>query len=176
MPVDAVRVWMRQFRAQCDVLRLSGGEPTLHPDIRDILWEARYLGYKVVLLTNGQRTLGLSMRDYVDEFVVSVVGPGSLLSALWYQKDGRIVSLHVVSVLGNEKRIVDAIVFASKHQIPIHVLALQRQGRGENCEPLELITWTGMRGCTENNKITVTASGKVVTCSALKYGGKCSLK
>jgi len=147
---------------------LSGGEPLLHPDFREIVREAKYLDYKVVLLTNGQRTSGISIRDEFDEVVVSVINNESFLSARWYALGESRTSLHIVSVAGEESRIVDAITFAYEQNIPIHVLALQKQGRGKNCQPSKLFTWTGMVGCNAVNKITINVKGEQFTCSAFK--------
>lgn len=166
---------MRECQPLCKTLRLSGGEPLLHPDIRAILYEAKhFLKYHVVLMTNGQEMLDLAARDQVDEFVVHMVNGKSFATTRWYSYNGRSVSMHVVAIEGNEANLVEAINFANVMGIPLHVLALQKQGRGVNCEPSKLITWSGEKGCSEKRKVTVLASGAIVTCSAMKR--KCDIR
>jgi organic radical activating enzyme len=95
VPLQLIKEQLRGWSIDCDVVRLSGGEPLLHPHIREIIDEARYLKYRTILLTNGQQSLGVTMRDKVDEFIVSYVNGTSLATAKWYKQDGRKVSLHV---------------------------------------------------------------------------------
>jgi hypothetical protein len=64
--------------------------------------------------------------------------------------------------------VYEGVRFAYENQMPIHILALQKQGRGKNLEPSRLITWTGMDGCTKNEKITINVHGDMFTCSAFK--------
>ncbi|MGB1016821.1 MAG: radical SAM protein, partial [Nannocystaceae bacterium] len=51
---------LRQLReAGTEKINFAGGEPTLHPDIGDLLEEARRLGFVTALITNGARLDGL---------------------------------------------------------------------------------------------------------------------
>ncbi len=75
---------------------------------------------------------------------------------------------------GNETNVRNTIQIGIDHEIPVRLLTLQKQGRGVNCRPLNLISWTGDKGCDKEKKITITHDGRIVTCSALKYG-ECSL-
>ncbi len=160
---------------QCNVVRISGGEPTLHPDLDVIIRLAKEMLYRVVLLTNGlylpTRYLEKGYND-IDEFVVHLADKRSFYAAEEYLNYKKNVSLHIVAVKGNEASIRNAIGFAIASHIPLRVLALQKQGRGVNCEPSDLITWRGMSRCQANNKITVAMDGTTTTCSALKYRRK----
>jgi len=172
-PRERILEILDSCRPECDVVRFSGGEPTLHPGLPDFLFYAKRLEYQVVLLTNGlemNRAL-----EGVDEYWINLVNEKSLLEALVLKHMGRFVGLHVVLAKGNEEWIRRGLNTSFLYSIPVRLLVLQKQGRGANCKPLDLISWTGDKGCNLENKITITPTGKVVTCSALKYG-KCSLK
>lgn len=166
---------LREHRKTCDVVRFSGGEPTLHPDLYSLILYAKGLDYKTILLTNGY-SIPQDIWDspYVDEYWIDVVGKESLLKTLYLHALGKTVVMEIVMVEGNEEWIRETMKFSLTHNIPVRLLTLQKQGRGVNCKPLNLITWTGDKGCNKDNKITITHDGKIVSCSALKYG-KCSL-
>jgi organic radical activating enzyme len=169
VPKELVIERMREWQYCCNVVRLSGGEPLQYPYLKDILVEAkRYLGYRVVLLTNGQYLLPFPLRRYVDEIVVHLVNSLSFSSAREWKKDKRNVSVQVVNVLGREAFVLQGLQFALEIGVPFRVLALQKQGRGIKSEPSKLITWTGIRGCNLGRKVTVGVEGKVTTCSAFK--------
>lgn len=173
VPDDKVYALLKKYRPECDVVRFSGGEPTLHPEIGGFLWYAKErLGYKTILLTNG---LSGFLSPSVDEYYINVVSSKSILKVLALYGSDLTVTVGVVLVKGNEEWIRRALDTSLLYEIPIRLLVLQRQGRGVNCEPLELIGWTGNKGCSKENKITIAHDGKVVTCSALKYG-ECSIE
>lgn len=54
-------------------LQFTGGEPTLHPNLRDILDEASGLGFSISLISNGSRTLRFweSITRYLDAIVLT---------------------------------------------------------------------------------------------------------
>lgn len=62
---------LRRRRGQLDAIVLSGGEPTLQPDLADFLCELRALGFGLKLDTNGsrpqvlERLLRLRLLDFV---------------------------------------------------------------------------------------------------------------
>lgn len=55
--VDERKVWqyLEARRCQLEGLVVSGGEPTLQPDLADFLGKAKKLGYSIKLDTNGSR-------------------------------------------------------------------------------------------------------------------------
>lgn len=164
---------LKKYRVDCDVVRFSGGEPTLHPSLPDLLFYAKRLEYRVILLTNGLK-MNRALES-VDEYWINVVNEKSLLEALVLKHTDKVVGLHAVLVKGNEEWVRRSLNTSLLYNIPVRLLILQKQGRGTSCEPLDLISWTGDKGCNLENKITITPHGKAVTCSALKYG-KCSLR
>ena len=52
---EAVLKSLRQGRSKLNAVCISGGEPTIQPDLAAFIWEVKYMGYKVKLDTNGSR-------------------------------------------------------------------------------------------------------------------------
>lgn len=162
-----------------DTIRLSGGEPVLHKDFKRILEKARVKFKEVVLLTSGNFEFDIRYPGWweVDKYYVHVCNYKSLLYvAALRDALEKNINMQVVMVKGNEYIVGKAISYSMHWNIPIRLLYLQKQGRGINCESLELISWTCDKGCNKDEKITVTHDGKVVTCSALKYQDTCPLE
>lgn len=161
---------LEKYRGDCDVVRISGGEPTTHPKFIMILGRAKELGYRVILLTNGRNIRDVICTTLVDEYVVHVIADYSIeaVSVLRYLRKS--VSLHAVLVKGNEGNILNAIKCSFANSVPLRLLTLQRQGGAKigNYLPLTLLSWTGDKGCDKENKITIAHDGRVTTCSALK--------
>lgn len=176
---DTVMDTLDRYQASCSTVRFSGGEPTLAPSLGRFLSYAKYIGYKTVLMTNGlyiPHDLYPQIDKFVDEYVINIVNFQSCLVVLELKKLGKTsVSMHVVMVEGNEKRIKEAMELSLDNSIPLRLLILQKQGRGLDCKPLDLITWTGDKGCSKLGKITVTHDGVITSCSALKYKSECPL-
>jgi pyruvate formate lyase activating enzyme len=55
LPWSAAVAWLQRRRPFLDWVCITGGEPTLQPDLADALAELRRLGYRVKLDTNGSR-------------------------------------------------------------------------------------------------------------------------
>jgi len=172
--VETLKRTLKHYRSTCDTVRLSGGEPTQHPKFAEIYKYAEELEYSIVLLTHGFKDFSLFALGPYD-IVVDVVNDYSLEFAHIVDKMSPHVkvSLHVVAASGNEKNILKAVEFAITEGIPLHILKLQRQGRGQFCERSRLITWTGINGCDRKMKITVAHDGTVSSCTALKYKSYC---
>lgn len=168
---------LRKYRAECDVVRISGGEPTLHPSLLGVLKYAKILGYTTVLLTSGWEMNKVIGCDLVDEYVINIVSDKSILEVFILHHLDKKVSTEVVLAERNEDNIAKATKLSMESKIPLRLLVLQNQGRAKinHVKPLTLVGWTGDRGCRKDNKITITPDGKIVTCSALKYG-ECSLE
>lgn len=67
---------MRQGRAASDELVLTGGEPSLHPDILALVREARQMGYQQVQLqTNGRRLAYASFVEALIQAGVTEISP-----------------------------------------------------------------------------------------------------
>lgn len=68
---------LRRIRASVDLLYLSGGEPTIHPGIVDILQAGRELGFSSVGISSNLIALDgkPEVLDYIDAIGVSLHGP-----------------------------------------------------------------------------------------------------
>lgn len=170
MPMVMVESLLKRYRSECDVVRFSGGEPTLHPKLTQFCSLAKELGYYVVLLTNGNQ----EHVPVVDKYVIGVANMRSLLAVRWLRANDHDVCMEVVLVEGNGKLIREAVSLGLLLNVSLRLLVLQKQGRGKDCRPSELISWTGDKGCRRDEKISVLHDGRVITCSALKEG-ECAL-
>ncbi len=71
IPEDEIFAHLRKRQRILDGLCITGGEPTLQPDLEDFIRRVRELGYAVKLDTNGyrpevlERLLGQGLLDYV---------------------------------------------------------------------------------------------------------------
>lgn len=71
LALPAVLDFLRSRRGKLDGVCLSGGEPTLQPELPDLIRDIRAMGYRVKLDTNGSRPqvlqdlLGQGLLDYV---------------------------------------------------------------------------------------------------------------
>ena len=172
---DALYGHLAENAATCSVVRLSGGEPTLHPSWRDVALRAKELGYRVVLLSNGQARERTAC-PFVDEYIIHITATGNdEYTARWLRRVGLPVSLHAVLV-DNTLGLGLALRMMAEDRFPLRLLALQRQGRGASTVsiPYPLLSWSGSHGCNKAKKVTIAHDGTRATCSALKYG-ECSL-
>jgi len=53
-PSDEIRRMLLHFKDRCSAVTFSGGEPTLRPDLPDLVREAVSLGYSVSIVSNGR--------------------------------------------------------------------------------------------------------------------------
>jgi len=177
-------------------VRFSGGEPTLHPDLGQLIDYASGLNYRIVLLTNGQQRSSTPASDRIkspnrlafmhpkiNQYWVDIVNQRSidateyLRGNLWESSPRTVLGMHVVLAEGNRTNVWRAVRYAMRPTIfpvKLRLLVLQQQGRGADCQPIDWLTWTGDHGCQAKGKITVTPEGEVSSCSALKYG-RCTL-
>lgn len=71
MSVQQLLDFLRMRKGVLDGVCITGGEPTLHPDLPDLLGKIKEMGYKVKLDTNGYRpdvlnqVIGEGLVDYV---------------------------------------------------------------------------------------------------------------
>ena len=76
--VEAIREFLRRRAGKVTGLVVTGGEPTLHPDLAAFLAEVRDLGYAVKVDTNGYRPdvlAALLDQDLVDFVAMDVKAP-----------------------------------------------------------------------------------------------------
>lgn len=84
IPWEEIREYLRKRRNMLDAVCVSGGEPTLMPDLKDKLREIKALGYKVKLDTNGWNPVVL--RELLDEKLVDYVAMDIKNSPALYEK------------------------------------------------------------------------------------------
>lgn len=166
-PSTQLKEVINRLKEKCSVIRLSGGEPTLHPDLDQIIDWCRGEGRKIELLTNGQI---LYFNPRVDWYIVNIVNPKSVRTTLTLLDKGYGVSTHVVATKTNGPNLFRALNLMEEESVPLRILKLQIQGRGIGCSPMRYLSWSGDKGCNKYEKITYTPEGNEVTCSALKYG------
>ncbi len=71
IPMEEIRAFLRKRQGILDGVCITGGEPTLQPDLKEFVREVRELGYLVKLDTNGyrpevlERLLDEDLLDYV---------------------------------------------------------------------------------------------------------------
>ncbi|MFH1673632.1 MAG: anaerobic ribonucleoside-triphosphate reductase activating protein [Pseudomonadota bacterium] len=78
IPLDTVLDRIRSMREWIDGVCISGGEPTIHPELLEMINVIRAEGFKIKLDTNGTQpeTLRyLIMGKFVDEIAMDVKGP-----------------------------------------------------------------------------------------------------
>jgi len=63
---DDIRQMLLYYRDRCISVSFSGGEPTLRPDLPDLVREAVALGYRVDISTNGRR---FAFKEYCEELI-----------------------------------------------------------------------------------------------------------
>ena len=163
---DVLHEKIIEHRNEVDVIRLSGGEPTLHTALPRLIDRARDVRKKIILMTNGQKKF---FHPHIDHYIVQIVNPQSGRTAVTLKFKGYLVSTHVVATKGNEDNLIRAITMMKEENIPLRILKLQFQGRGTQCDAMNLLSWTGDNGCNKENKITLTANQKEVSCSAFKH-------
>jgi MoaA/NifB/PqqE/SkfB family radical SAM enzyme len=83
LPLDKAKQLMEEIRAKVSLLYLSGGEPTIHPNIIDILKEARALDFDSVGISSNLIALDekLEILEYVDAVCASIHSPDVELHA-----------------------------------------------------------------------------------------------
>ncbi|OPY87938.1 MAG: Pyruvate formate-lyase 1-activating enzyme [Syntrophaceae bacterium PtaU1.Bin231] len=78
LPVEDVFAYLDSRRGKLDAVTVSGGEPTLQPDLPDFIRRIRTLGFKVKLDTNGSRPEmleNLIRWGLVDYLAMDIKGP-----------------------------------------------------------------------------------------------------
>ena len=63
---DDIRRMLLQYSDRCSLVSFSGGEPTLRPDLPDLVREAVALGYRVDIVSNGRM---FSYKEYCEQLI-----------------------------------------------------------------------------------------------------------
>jgi len=154
------------------VVRFSGGEPTLYPELLECIMLAKQMDYEVVLLTNG---LIKYYNSGIDRYEIQW-HKEAINTIEWLKNIMKCnVIVNVVNVV--ESNIVDCIDYCSQNDIPIHIMKLQKTGRAMKSVLHEIdISITGDKGCSRNNKLLFIPSGHKLKCTADKFNNICKVK
>ncbi len=68
---EAILALLKKRQGTLDGVAITGGEPLMHPELRDFILRVRELGFKVKLDTNGNRPAHL--RSLIDDGLVDMV-------------------------------------------------------------------------------------------------------
>ncbi len=85
IPENDVLYFLRERQGFLDALAITGGEPTLQPDLAEFMAKVKRIGYLVKLDTNGSNPDALAHlleRNLVDYVAMDVKGPEAKYSAL----------------------------------------------------------------------------------------------
>lgn len=119
--------YMESEDNQAEILQISGGEPTLHPDIITIIEMARRIGFKYVMLnTNGMRiaedeAFAKELARFTGGFEVYLQFDGFSYAAYQMLRGENLVKI-------KEK----AVVNLTKYKIPITLVCTVKQGSNDN--------------------------------------------
>ena len=89
--------FLKKRRGILEGVAITGGEPTLQPDLRDFILRVRELGYKIKLDTNGTRPDVL--RDLCDSGLIDYVAMDIKTCKERYSDVAGIPSLHMEGIL-----------------------------------------------------------------------------
>jgi len=170
MDYDDITRLLFEYSKVCDIVRISGGEPTMHPDIDNIVTYCCGLYKEIILLTNGSYHY---YHPRITKYYVSRHDSYTGMYISFLLKHN--VPLHniiITAVICPGGDVDGAIILSEVYKIPCHLYKLQRQGRAKNM--VTKIEVTGENGCGRQNKITITHDGKVIKCSADKEGENCN--
>lgn len=161
---------MQKKKEGFSVLRLSGGEPTLYPELLEVIMLARQLDYKIILLSNG---LIKYLNAGIDKYEISY-STEAIPTIEWLLKMNQDVSINIVGV--KEANVSEAIEYAISKNIPIHIMKLQRTGRAKTSNLTEInISISGQNGCGKFNKSLYTPLGDQLHCASEKSNNDCSI-
>lgn len=169
VPCAEIMERIEPFIDVCDTVRISGGEPTLHPDLVPLVNRCVAKFDHVVILTNGKILVENIPRSV--EFHVSFVNAVSEYTIKVLVKKGYRVT--VTSVLTHDANVDRALNLAHELGIPCHLYHLQPQGRARGSD--DLVTVTGTSGCSRASKVAITHDGRVMACSSEKEGLNCRI-
>ena len=78
IPLQTILSFLEKRRGMLDAVTITGGEPTIHPDLIDLITKIKNIGYLVKLDTNGsdpQKLRGIIKTGMVDYFAMDVKAP-----------------------------------------------------------------------------------------------------
>jgi pyruvate formate lyase activating enzyme len=100
---DEVLEYLNKRRGILDAVCITGGEPTLQPDLEDYIRKIKALGYKVKLDTNGY--LPKRLQDLIDKGLLDYVAM-DIKSSLW--RYGRVCGADID--MGKIKKSIDILM------------------------------------------------------------------
>lgn len=93
IPEEDYRRELKDSRTRADMIVFTGGEPTIRPEILDLVAYARDLGYRIFMQTNGRRLANLDFAQALCavapiEFTIALHGPDAGVHDKITQRDG----------------------------------------------------------------------------------------
>lgn len=109
---------LEKFKGTFERINFVGGEPTIHPDLLELMEKAKKMGFKVTLVTNGYRMIKDPV--YADKILSIVDGIGISVDSLKEETNRLIGRCHCLQTLTKDdyenlcKRIKD-------HNLPLKI-------------------------------------------------------
>ena len=108
IPQEAVLNFLETRKGKLDGVVISGGEPTIQPDLKDFIISVRKMGFLVKLDTNGN--LPNVLKELVNENLLDYVAMDVKTTLKNYQD--------LVGNLANPKKVGESIEFLKQNRIP----------------------------------------------------------
>ncbi len=91
--LEEIKLELRDARKRGDCVTITGGEPTIRPDIADIFKEAHELGFNIMMQTNGRRLSSPELADTLcsfgpPTFCIALHGPDASVHEAITQRPG----------------------------------------------------------------------------------------
>lgn len=152
MDLSEFEYYVNRYSGDYDVLKISGGEPTILMNINDYIDIGLKNFDEVVLYTNALNITKTKPTKYLISFYGNVFHPKIIVSDsnldnvyLWrkiranilYLKDeGYDVTLN--SPIFSEKQIYDAVSFAYAYDLPLRIVRMQKHGKASDIDVLSI--------------------------------------
>lgn len=165
MLLEKIKEYLNKYKG--NAIRISGGEPTLHPDIDVIINYAKECKYSpITLLSNG---LIFYRHPFINEYYISILNTTSITTVRLLSFYGENVTMTSVIGSGLEGLASNECL---KNNTPLHFYQLQYQGRAMSKKmPISI----GGLKCNKQNKITISHDGNIYGCSGEKGEHKCNV-
>ena len=109
---------LEKIKGTFDRINFVGGEPTIHPDLIDLMEKAKEMEFKVTLVTNGYRMI----KDpfYAEKILNIVDGIGISIDSMNDETNKRIGRCHCLQTL-SKGEYVELCMRIKKHNLPLKI-------------------------------------------------------